>query len=118
MVNTAKQHDANTFYRLRSVPGIGKILSLVRRYDIHDIRRFPRGQEFVSSWRLVKWAKESAGKRFGTSGTKIGHAFLTWAFSETAVLFLRDNPAAQKYLARLENQHGPHGRTRRVQPLL
>ena len=88
------------------MPGIGKILSLVRRYDIHDIRRFPRGQEFVSSWRLVKWAKESAGKRFGTSGTKIGHAFLTWAFSEAAVLFLRDNPAAQKYLARLENQHG------------
>ena len=87
------------------MPGIGKILSLVLLYEIHDIRRFPRVQEFVSSGRLVKCAQASAGKRFGTSGTKIGNAFLTWAFSEAAVLFLRDNPAAQKYLARLEKQH-------------
>ena len=28
-----------------------------------------------------------------------------WAFSEAAVLFLRDNPAAQKFLARLEKKH-------------
>ena len=27
IVKTAKQHDANTFYRLQSVPGIGKILA-------------------------------------------------------------------------------------------
>lgn len=106
IVNTAKQHDATTFYRLRSVPGIGKILSLVLLYEIHDIRRFPRVQEFVSYCRLVKCAKESAGKRSGTSGTKIGNAYLKWAFSEAAVLFLRDNPAGQKYLARVEKQHG------------
>jgi transposase len=106
IVNAAKQHDANTFYRLRSVPGIGQILSLVRLYEIHDSRRFPRVQAFVSYCRLVKCAKESAGKRFGTSGTKIGNAVLKWAFSEAAVLFLRDNPAAQQYLARLEKQHG------------
>ena len=88
------------------MPGIGKILSLVLLYEIHDIRRFPRVQAFVSYCRLVKCAKESAGKRFGTSGTKIGNAFLQWAFSEAAMLCLRDNPAAQKYLARLEKQHG------------
>ena len=29
-----------------------------------------------------------------------------WAFSEAAVLFLRDNPAGQKYLTRLEKKHG------------
>jgi transposase len=91
IVNTAKQHDANTFYRLRSVPGIGKILSLVLLYEIHDIHRFPRVQEFVSYCRLVKCAKESAGKRYGTSGTKIGNAYLKWAFSEAAVLFLRSS---------------------------
>ena len=68
--------------------------------------RFPRVQDFVSYCRLVKCAKESAGKRYGTSGTKIGNAHLKWAFSEAAVLFLRDNPAGQKYLARLEKKHG------------
>ena len=36
------QHDAQTLYRLQSVPGIGKILSLVLLYEIHDITRFPR----------------------------------------------------------------------------
>jgi transposase len=55
---------------------------------------------------LVKCAKESAGKRYGTSGTKIGNAYLKWAFAEAAVLFLRHNPAGQKSLARLERKHG------------
>jgi transposase len=106
VLKTAKQHDANTLYRLRTVPGIGEILSLVLLYEIHDIQRFPRVQDFVSYCRLVKCAKESAGKRYGTSGTKIGNAYLKWAFSEAAVLFLRANPAGQKYLARLEKKHG------------
>jgi transposase len=87
------------------VPGIGKILSLVLLYEIHDVHRFPRVQDFVSYCRLVKCARESAGKRYGTSGAKIGNAHLKWAFSEAAVLFLRDHPAAQKYLARLEKKH-------------
>jgi transposase len=106
VLKTAKQHDANTLYLLRTVPGIGEILSLVWLYEIHDIQRFPRGQDFVSYGRLVKCAKDSAGKCYGTSGAKIGNASLTWAFSEAAVLFLRTNPAGQKYLVRLEKTHG------------
>ena len=93
IVQTAKQHDAQTLYRLQSVPGIGKILSLVLLYEIHDRSRFPRVQDFVSDGRLVTWAQESAGKRYGSAGTKIGHASLKWAFSEAEVLFLRNNPA-------------------------
>ena len=106
LVQTAKQHHAQTLYRLQSVPGIGKLLSLVVLYEIHDIARFPRVQDFVSSCRLVKCAKESAGKRSGTSGAKIGNAYLQWAFSAAAVLFLRNHPAGQNYLARLEHKHG------------
>ena len=106
LVQTAKQHHAQTLYRLQSVLGIGKILSLVVLYEIHDIARFPRVQDFVSSCRLVKCAKESAGKRYGTSGAKIGNAYLQWAFSAAAVLFLRNHPAGQNYLARLEHKHG------------
>jgi transposase len=106
IVNTAKVHDAQTFYRLRSIPGVGKILALVLLDEIHDIHRFPRVQKFVSHCRLVKCAKESAGKRYGTAGAKIGNAYLKWAFSEAAVLLLRNNPAGQKYLARLAKQHG------------
>ena len=106
IVTMAKPHDANTLYLLQTLPGVGKILSLVLLYELHDIARFPRVQDFVSYGRLVKCAKESAGKRYGTSGTKIGNASLKWAFSEAAVLFLRNNPAGQKYLARIEKKHG------------
>jgi transposase len=105
IVKTAKHHDATTRYLLHTVPGIGTILRLVLLYDIHAINRFPRVPDFVSSCRLVTCATSSAGKRLGTSGAKIGHAHLTWAFSEAAVWFLRDHPAAQKYLARLEKKH-------------
>lgn len=86
---TATHHDATTLYLRRTVPGIGDILRLVLLYAIHDIQRFPRVQDFVSYCRLVTCAQESAGKRYGTSGTKIGNASLKWAFSEAAVLFLR-----------------------------
>jgi transposase len=106
IVKAAQQHAPTTLYLLQTVPGIGKILSSVLLYEIHDIQRFPRVPDFVSSWRLVKCAKESAGKRYGTAGAKIGNAYLTWAFSEAAGLFLRDNPAGQQYLTRLEKKHG------------
>jgi transposase len=104
-LKTANHHDANTLYLLQTVPGIGKILSLVLLYEIHDINRFPTVPDFVSSCRLVKCAKDSAGKRVGTSGTKIGNAPLKWAFSDAAVLFLRDHPPAQTDLARVEKKH-------------
>src|SRR4029453_12319965 len=71
IIQTAQKHDANTLYLLPTVPGIGKILSLVRLYDIHDIARFPRVQDFVSYCRLVTCAKPSAGKVYGNTGTKI-----------------------------------------------
>jgi transposase len=104
-LKTAKQHDANTLYLWQTVPGIGKILSLVLLYESHDIDRFPRVQDFVSYSRLVKCAKASAGKRLGTSGQKIGNAHLKWAFSEAATLFLRNNPDGQRLLARWAKKH-------------
>ena len=106
LVRTAKTHDSQTLYRLRSIPGVGKILSLVMLYEIHDVKRFPRVQDFLSYSRLVKCAKESAGKKMGTSGNKIGNVHLKWAFSEAAVLFLRNNMAGKTYFERLEKKHG------------
>src|SRR5262245_34119208 len=61
IVNTATPHDANTLYRLQTVPGIGKSLRRVLLDAIHDLNRFPRGQDFVSSCRLVQCARASAG---------------------------------------------------------
>jgi transposase len=57
---------------LNTIPGIGKILSLTFLYEIHDIGRFESVQRFASYARLVKCEKSSAGKRTGSSGSKIG----------------------------------------------
>jgi transposase len=106
IVREAKRHDADAFHRLRSVPGIGKVLALTILYEIHDITRFDRVQEFASYARLVKGQKQSAGNTLGTSGAKMGNVHLKWAFSEAAVLFLRHRKDGKKLLARIEQKHG------------
>jgi transposase len=106
LTRSAKTDDVQTFARLQSVPGIGQILALVLLYEIHDIRRFPRVQDFVSYCRLVKCAKESSGKKVGTSGKKIGNVHLRWAFAEAAVLFIRQSKPGKAYFAKLEHKHG------------
>jgi len=63
-------------------------------------------QRFSSYCRLVKPEHRSAGKRVGSGGAKIGNAHLKWAFSEAAVLFLRDNARGQAHLKRLTRRHG------------
>ena len=106
LVRRAKEHDPQAFHRLRSVPGIGKVLALTILYEIHDIHRFERVQVFLSYSRLVKCDHSSAGKKLGTGGAKIGNVHLKWAFSEAAALFLRNNTEGQKYLRRTAGKHG------------
>jgi transposase len=102
----AKAHDHEALLRLLSVPGIGQTLALVILYEIHDIRRFPRVQDFVSYSRLVKPLKESAGKIYGHAGKKMGNVHLKWAFSEAAVSMLREIPDVKKYREKLQRKHG------------
>ncbi len=102
----AKTHDYQSYMILKSFPGIGDILSFVILYEIHNINRFKRVQNFSSFARLVKCRAESAGKSFGVSGAKIGNPYLKWAFSEAAVLFMRKNPEAKAYIAKLSKKHG------------
>jgi len=106
VLSNAKNHDPQSLYLIQTIYGIGKILSLTILYEIGDINRFPSVQKFASYSRLVKCARESAGKRYGTSGSKIGNVHLKWAFSEAAVLFLSRNPEGMKYKKRLERKHG------------
>jgi len=106
IIKTAKHHDPVAHALLNTIPGIGRILSLVILYEIENINRFPRVQDFASYSRLVKCAKESNGKKYGANGKKIGNAHLKWAFSEAAVLFLKGNEPGKRYLDRLANKHG------------
>jgi transposase len=103
---TAAGPDVQPFARVPSVPGSGKILALVIRSELHDLVRFPRVQDFVSYGRLTKGAKDSAGKRHGLAGKKIGHPQLQGACSAAAVLFLRQNEPGPGSYPKLERNHG------------
>jgi transposase len=102
----AKEHDPIAFHLLRTIPGVGPILALVILYEIHDIHRFPSVGNFISYARLVKCAHESAGKRMKGGNNKIGNAHLKWAFSEAAVLFLRENEPAKRMHEKLVGKYG------------
>ena len=106
ILKLANHHDPVSYALLQSVYGIGRIGALTILYEIENIKRFPRVQDFVSYARLVKCEKTSAGKSYGTSGAKIGNAHLKWAFSEAAVLFLRNNEPAKRYYEKLVRKHG------------
>jgi hypothetical protein len=103
---TAQGHAPVSLALSRTAPGGGKTLALVMLYESEEIARFPRVQAFVSSGPLGKSARESNGTRHGPSGKQIGNAPLTWACSEAAVLLLKNNEPAQKYLATLATRHG------------
>ena len=106
LTRAAKVDDAQAYARLCSIPGVGKVLALALLYEIHDIRRFAAEGQFLSYARLVRCAHESAGKKQGTGGNKIGNAHLKWAFSEATCLLIRSSPRAKAWLARREKKHG------------
>jgi transposase len=101
----AKVDDPNMFYRLRSVPGVGKILALTIMYEIQDISRFSSVGQFISYARLVRGSHESGGKTKGSPNKKIGNAHLKWAFSEAVCLFMRECELAKKYVERKTRKH-------------
>ena len=100
----AKQHRPVDFNLLKTISGVGDILALTILYEIGDISRFESVQKFASYSRLVKCKAESAGKVYGTQGNKIGNAHLKWAFSEAAVLYIRNNESGKQYIAKLEKR--------------
>jgi transposase len=106
LVRQATLHDPRACRLLRTIPGIGKILSLVLLYEIHTIDRFPSVGDFLSYARLVTPKQTSDGKVTGHSGAKIGNVHLKWAFSEAVLWMLRYSDDAKAFLKRKEKKYG------------
>jgi len=106
LTRTAKVDDVQTYHRLRTIPGVGPVLALVLLYETHRAERFDHVGQFLSYARLVPCLHESAGKKLGAGGKKIGNAHLRWAFAEVACLFLRGSERARKWKQKQENKHG------------
>jgi len=106
LLQLARVDDAGTFYRLKSVPGIGDILSLVILYEVGDITRFDSAGDFLSYSRLVPGKHESAGKQYGSPGRKQGNPHLKWAFSEAVSLILCHGTLTKTSFKTWEKRHG------------
>ncbi len=102
----AKKNSGRDYDVIRSVPGIGRILTLTVLFEIDTISRFPTVKNFSSYCRLVKGSVASAGKVKGLCGGKMGNAYLRWAFGEAAVLSKRSHPLIKPYAEMLTSKHG------------
>jgi transposase len=106
LTRTAKVDDVQTYHRLRTIPGVGPILALVLLYEMHQVQRFAQVGQFLSYARLAPCDHESAGKKLGSGGKKIGNAHLRWAFAEAACLFLRGSERARQWKQKQEKKQG------------
>ncbi|MFC1502696.1 IS110 family transposase [bacterium] len=102
---SAIYHNPRDFAMLQTVPGIGEMLSMVILYETHDIRRFPKHQNYASYARVVKCDRTSSGKKVDRKNQKIGNPYLKWAFS-TVIINGQSSEPIGKYIQRLESRHG------------
>jgi len=88
------------FHYLKTVPGIGDILSLTIMLEVGDINRFPKVGNFTSYCRCVPSRRLSDGKSKGQGNRKNGNRYLSWAFTEAVHLGRRHNERFRKYYNR------------------
>jgi len=103
----SKRQRWRDLHVLLSIPGIGKVLALTILYEVGEISRFPRHQEFCSYARLVKGTVASAGKIKGARGAKMGNGYLKWAMKEAVQVAKRSHPDIKAMAQRLERKHSP-----------
>lgn len=74
----------DSFKKLQTVPGIGKILALTIMLETGSIKRFSSVGNFSSYCRKVPTKWTSNDKKKGKGNSKSGNKYLAWAFSEAA----------------------------------
>ncbi|NIV93875.1 IS110 family transposase [candidate division KSB1 bacterium] len=99
-------HRGREYRLLLTVPGVGSMITLVILYETHDIGRFRSVQDYSSYSRVVKCARQSAGKFKGYGNPKIGNPYLKWAFSQIIISAQQSSEGIRKYYQRLEGKYG------------
>jgi len=100
---------------LKTLPGVGQILSAVIALEIGDIGRFATAQNLASYAGLVPAARESAGKKRPGKCPADCNTYLKWAFIEAGNVVSRfqekwrDRHVAQLY-RRVKHNSRMHGK--------
>jgi len=102
----ARNHNHLGYQLLRSIPGVGEILSLIILYETHDIKRFKTVQRYSSYCGVVKCERSSGGKVIGSKNTKIRNPYLKWAFGEVILKAQVSEAKIGKLYKRLKSKYG------------
>lgn len=88
------------YQSLKTLPGIGLVLSGVISLETADIKRFASPENYASYCRTVAAKKKSNGKKKGENNAKCGNKYLAWAFIEAANLARRYDEDARRWFDR------------------
>jgi len=87
---------------LRTIPGIGPILSVVIAAEIGDIDRFKKAERFANYAGVVPRVQASGGKVYHGHTSNRGNPYLKWAFVEAAnAAMLRRAKYPEAHMSRL-----------------
>lgn len=92
---------------LLSIPGVGRILGLTIMLETGPLSRFAGPGNYVSYCRHVPSRWSSNGKPKGKGNKKNGNKYLSWAFSEAAMMARRHSPEARRWYDRKRSRSGP-----------
>jgi transposase len=91
---------------LRSIPGMGFVITEVMLAELADPRRFSSEKEVAAYAGLVPGQRESAGKRKSLHIEKTGSALLRWAVVQGAWQLVRRSPRWHAIYTRLKTRLG------------
>jgi transposase len=91
---------------LRSLPGVGRFLSVLIRYEVADMTRFPSAKKFASYTGLVPSTYGSAERLFHGRLTKQGNKWLRWGLVEAVTAAIRVSPRLRRYYDRIKHRRG------------
>ena len=91
---------------LSSLPGIGKFLSVLIRYEVDTIERFSSAKKFASYTGLVPSTYASGERMVHGRLTKRGNKWLRWAFIEAVTPAIRKSSMLRRYYDKIKSRRG------------
>ena len=91
---------------LLSLPGIGKFLSVLIRYEVDNIERFSSAKKFTAYTGLVPSTYASGERMVHGRLTKRGNKWLRWAFIEAVTPAIRKSSMLRRYYDKIKSRRG------------
>lgn len=91
---------------LKTLPGVGAIISMLIRYEVDDIERFVSSGKLCSYAGLVPRTYSSGKRTYQGRITKQGNKWLRWAMVEAAQRAIVNDPGVRVFYLRIAEKKG------------